>query len=283
MGIGRELHYREYGAGPPLVILHGLLGSSGNWHTLASTVFGERFRVLAVDLRNHGRSPHTEAISYELLVEDLTEFLDAQGIERTHLLGHSLGGKVAMAFALEHPERVDCLVVADMAPRAYPPNHQYILDALRAVDPASHGSRSDVDAALAEHISAAPVRQFLLKNLARDAGSGQYRWQMNLKTLYRDYDRLNEAIRADGAIGDDESPEASGAVGASAAFTGPALFVRGAHSDYVQDSDEENIRRLFPSAEITTIPGAGHWVHADAPQALGEAVTAFLQRPRAGG
>lgn len=256
--VGARLHFRRYGDGPALVVLHGFLGASGNWHSLSSNVFGEHFATFAVDQRNHGRSPHTEHIDYERMADDLRDFLDARDLTRAHVLGHSMGGKVAMQFALRYPERVDRLVIVDIAPEANAPRHRQILDALRAVDPGAAASRKEVDQQLARHLSSAPVRQFLLKNLAFDSSTRRYSWEMNLDVLEADYDRLNEAIWAD------------------APFDGPTLFVRGERSDYITSGNESGILQLFPRARIESISDAGHWVHADAPEAFGKVVLDFL-------
>lgn len=252
-----QLAYQRYGDGPPLIILHGLLGSGDNWQTLSRTAFAEYFTVFTVDLRNHGRSPHSEIFSYPAMVEDLTEFMDTHGLAAAHVIGHSMGGKAAMHLALAHPERVRRLVVVDIAPKTYPPQHTPIFDALRGLDLAAYGSRTEIDAALAEALPDKPVRSFLLKNLQRDA-EGRYSWQINLDGIYHNYPHLNGGVQADGT------------------FEGPTLFVRGGASPYVADADLEVIRRFFPHATLATIDGAGHWVHAENPQEFAEATLAFL-------
>jgi esterase len=254
-----ELYYKQHGEGPPLIILHGLLGASGNWHTLSSSVFGQHFTVYAVDQRNHGRSPHSDAFDYPSMVGDLEAFMDARGLDAAHVLGHSMGGKTAMHFALTHPDRVDRLVVVDIAPKPYPARHAVIFDALRSLDLAAYDARSAIDEALAERIASAPIRQFLLKNLSYDSDTSRYGWQMNLEGIYRGYDRINEGI-APGRT-----------------FDGPTLFVRGGASDYVEDGDAALIQQLFPRAEIVSVAGAGHWVHAEAPDAFARVVLDFLQ------
>ncbi|MDQ7041738.1 MAG: alpha/beta fold hydrolase [Rhodothermus sp.] len=257
-----ELAYRSYGVeGPPLLILHGLLGSSGNWHTLASKAFSPHFRVFTLDLRGHGRSPHARPIDYPTMAADVLAFMEAQGLKQAHVLGHSMGGKVAMELALGAPERVDRLVVVDIAPRAYEPRHRTILEALQAIDPVRYDSRQAIDQALATYIPEAPIRQFLLKNLQFDAATRRYTWQMDLKGLSRYYDRISAAI--------DNGRQ----------FTRPVLFVKGARSDYITENDLPHIRRLFPHARLVTIPAAGHWVHADAPDAFAREVLAFLTEP----
>lgn len=254
-----KLFYKEYGSGEPLIILHGLLGASGNWHTLSRNVFSEHFHVYTVDQRNHGRSPHGERFDYPAMANDVLELMDDQGIDAAHILGHSMGGKTAMFIATSHPDRVRKLIVADMAPRSYESGHDYILDALAHVDPADFESRDEIAAALGKHIGSPAVRQFLLKNLTLDKESGQYDWQMNLDAIRDNYDKVNVALPED------------------ARFDGPTLFVRGDKSDYVSDADREEIEQHFPKAVITTVKDAGHWLHAEQPDVFGQTVTKFLR------
>ena len=252
-----ELFYNSYGDdGPPLIILHGLLGANGNWHTLSRTALSDVARVYAVDQRNHGRSPHTSEMSYAHMAADVRGFIDRHDLGTAHLLGHSMGGKTAMQTALTYPELVDRLLVVDMAPRAYPPHHEELLEALADIDPSAYERREDIDAALAEDVPSRPVRQFLLKNL--DYDGDRYRWAMNLDALRAQYDALNAALPAEGS------------------FEGPTLFVRGGHSDYVSDADLPGIRDRFPNARLVTIDDAGHWVHADAADAVADVVVDFL-------
>jgi len=258
-----ELHYAEYGNdGPPLIILHGLLGAHGNWHTLSRTRFSEHSHVFAVDQRNHGESPHADQFDYDVMAEDTRAFIDRLNAGSGTLLGHSMGGKTAMQTALQYGSAVDRLIVVDMAPRSYPPLHKPIIDALQEIDPTTYEDRSAIDEALAKDVPSFAVRQFLLKNLRYDTGDGKYRWKMNLSVIANNYDRVNEAARSD-------EP-----------FEKPALFVRGADSTYVQDDDMDRIRTLFPQAELVTIEGAGHWVHADRPDELADTVDDFLSSTR---
>ena len=252
-----KLFYNQYGeSGPPLIILHGLLGGHGNWHTLSRTAFRQVARVYAVDQRNHGRSPHADRMDYPRMAADLRTFIDRHDLAPATLLGHSMGGKTAMQTALSHPGRVNALIVVDMAPKAYPPHHADLMDALAQIDPTTYEDRSAIDAALAEDVPSRSIRQFLLKNL--DYDSGTYTWRMNLDAIRAHYDDITAALPADST------------------FDGPALFVRGGRSEYVMDADLEGIRERFPNAELVTIEEAGHWVHADAPEALAEVVTDFL-------
>lgn len=252
-----DLFYNQYGQdGPPLIILHGLLGANGNWHTLSRTVFKEVATVYAVDQRNHGRSPHTDQMDYASMAADVRAFIDQHDLGRVSLLGHSMGGKTAMQVALSYPEVVDRLIVADMAPTAYEPRHTELLDALARIDPSTYDDREAIDAALAEDVPSRPVRQFLLKNLNYDGET--YTWTMNLDAIRAHYDNINAALPGDET------------------FDGPTLFVRGGASDYVSDEDLPAIRERFPAAELETIEGAGHWLHADSPDAFSDVVVDFL-------
>jgi len=253
-----ELFFRSYGSGHPLLILHGLLGASGNWHSLSKNVFSSEYRVLAVDLRNHGRSPHAETFSYEAMTEDLLELMDRESISSAHFLGHSLGGKTAMHFALEHSERVDGLIIADIAPVDYPNRHEALLATLEGLDLSRFSSRSEIDNALAERFSDASFRQFLMKGLHRTGES--FAWTFNLPSIIGGYSSLQEAVLG-------WQPH-----------EGPTLFIRGARSDYILDEHMMLIRTLFPYAEVETIEDAGHWIHADAPDRFADLVMKFLAR-----
>ena len=252
-----DLFYKEYGEGEPLLILHGLLGASGNWHSLSRNVFARYFQVYALDLRNHGRSPHETSFDYPSMVQDVKGMLDKAGIARANILGHSMGGKVAMWLALQHADRVNRLIVVDMATRAYPPHHQHIFEGLRSLDLTQYSSRTEVDRALASYVEQVPVRQFLLKNLASN-GSGSFSWKMNLESIYENYPKINEAVISDNA------------------FQNPSMFVKGGASSYIREEDQPGILKLFPQTQFVTIPNAGHWVHAEAPKPFSESVLNFL-------
>jgi esterase len=251
------LHFRTYGSGEPVIVLHGLFGSLDNWHTISMRL-SDRRQVYAVDLRNHGRSPHTPEMSYAAMAEDVRELLDDQQLETASLIGHSIGGKVAMQFGLSYPGRLEKLVVADIAPRAYPPHHEYIFRALLRLDPATFKARSEIERALASEIPDLALRQFLLKSLERDE-SGAFRWRLNLPALHAHYAELCADLPSDQTC------------------DRPALFLRGSESDYVRPQDEQRIRQLFPSASIQTLPGAGHWLHADVPEGFFRIVQEFLR------
>jgi esterase len=250
-----ELNYKSYGEGHPLIILHGLFGSLDNWYTLGKR-FGEFFKVFALDQRNHGRSPHSDTFNYPVMAEDLKEFMLNQDISSAYLLGHSMGGKTAMQFAVTYPEKVDKLIVVDIAPRPYPSQHSEIFDALYSLD-LSAGNRNEIDEALAERVPVSSVRQFLLKNLTRD-DSGSFKWKMNLDGIYKNYDEINRGLETD------------------LRFVKPALFIRGGNSQYIQQEDTTIIKNIFPEAKIATVAGAGHWIHAEAPNELFRLVIDFL-------
>jgi pimeloyl-ACP methyl ester carboxylesterase len=252
------LYSQEYGSGPPLIILHGLLGSLDNWHTVSKTL-GAFYRVFAVDQRDHGRSPHSDVFSYEAMSGDLREFFDHRHLTAAHVLGHSMGGKTAMQFALSYPERVERLIVVDIAPRAYSPLHDEIFDALLSLDLSHFSSRQEVETALAAKISDFAVRQVILKNLGRDE-SGAFQRKMNLPAIQRNYGEIARAIESNHP------------------FAKSTLFIRSSRSGYILDSDVPDIRRLFPQSQIVRIE-AGHWIHAEAPQEFLRIVLDFLGSP----
>ncbi|MBK6932205.1 MAG: alpha/beta fold hydrolase [Saprospirales bacterium] len=250
-----QLFFREFGQGSPVVILHGLFGFSDNWQTIAKALASHHL-VITPDLRNHGRSPHLPTHSYPEMADDLKAFLEQHWIFKTSLIGHSMGGKVAMHYALHHPDMVDKLVVIDIAPGPADDNHSAIFRSLLDLDLSQIHSRQEAEDVLKTRIPDAGVRQFLLKNITRHA-DGAYSWKMNLPVLWNTYPDILAGVSGD-------------------PFDKPTLFVRGSRSDYIKDSDFTFIKSLFPQAEIATIEGAGHWVHADQPGALLATVRTFL-------
>ncbi len=251
-----QLYFKESGQGQPVILLHGLFGSSDNWHTIAARL-AEKFHVFALDQRNHGQSPHSAEMEYPLMAADVDDFFAARGLENAMVIGHSMGGKTAMQLALQFPHRVQKLVVADIAPRAYAPAHDKIFAALLALDLAAFQNRTQMEEALAPEIPSLVLRRFLLKNLGRNPTGGFF-WKINLRGLAENYWRLREPV-----------------IGA-APFTGPTLFIRGGKSNYVQPEDEPLIREWFPAARIETIAEAGHWLHADKPEEFLRLVVEFL-------
>lgn len=240
-----QLHFKESGQGRAVILLHGLFGSSDNWHPIALRL-AESFHVFAVDQRNHGQSPHSDAMNYSLMAGDLETFMASRGLASAMVVGHSMGGKTAMQFALQFPERVEKLIVADMAPRAYAPAHEKIFAAQLALDLKSFATRPEIEDALAPEIPDLVLRRFLLKNLGRDA-AGEFFWKIHLRSMAENYPHLRAPV----------SPVRP--------FAGPALFIRGGKSNYLNPEDEPLIFEFFPQAKLQTIPGAGHWVHTEAP------------------
>ena len=249
------MSYTSQGAadGPPVVILHGLLGSSSNWRSIARRL-AERHTVYSLDLRNHGDSPHAESMSYAQMADDVRAFLDDRGIERAILIGHSMGGKTAMRLALTQPERVERLVVVDIAPTRSEHDHLPVLDVMAGLDVARIERRADAERLLEPHIADAGLRMFVLQNLV--SGAQGLRWRVNLDAII---DAMPELL---------EFP----VDGETRPFTGDTLFVRGARSDYIRAQDEAAIEALFPNAEIVTVADAGHWVHAEQPARFLEAL-----------
>jgi pimeloyl-ACP methyl ester carboxylesterase len=253
-----NLFFHVYGTGRPLVILHGLFGSSDNWHTVSKKLAG-KFTVFAVDLRNHGRSPHSETMTFETMAQDMKEFMQQHNLPSAFFLGHSMGGKIAMRLALNDPQLVDALIVADIAPRKYPAQHDYIFDAILGLDLPRYSSRKEIDEALSGTIPSLATRQLVMKNLTRDQ-PGEFRWKMNLEAIRKNYDGINDAITA-------HDP-----------FEKPTLFIRGARSAYIRPDDEEEIAKLFRSFHMKTIDNAGHWVHSDEPEEFVRSVLDFLEK-----
>jgi esterase len=251
-----KLFAKILGQGEPLVILHGLFGSLNNWNTLGQK-FAEDFTVFLVDQRNHGRSPHDPVHSYEVMAQDLLEFFEEHAISAAHLVGHSMGGKTAMEFALSHSDRVKKLVVVDMSPGATAPTHDTIFEALTSLHLGQFTSRESIDEALKRQIPDETVRQFLLTNLKRDEGGG-FAWKMNLDALNRNYGEMNRGIEN------------------GRKFQGRTLFLAGGNSSYVTEEDVSSIKALFPRVQFRSVPGVGHWVHAEAPDQFLTLVRDFI-------
>jgi len=253
------LHFQSLGEGPPLLILHGLFGSGANWRSIGRRL-ATHHRVLLIDARNHGGSPHAAGMSYPQLAADVRALLDSENIAQAALLGHSMGGKTAMQLALETPARVSHLMVVDIAPAYSHHSHLPIIAALRTLDLATLERRADADAALAAAIPDRGLRLFLLQNLV--ATERGWRWRLDLAALR---DAMPDLLGF-------PDPEPG------TRYPGPTRFVRGGRSDYLLPEHEPRIRALFPAARVITIPDAAHWVHAEQPARLIESLNAFLAR-----
>jgi esterase len=250
-----ELFYREYGQGEPLIILHGLFGSADNWMTQAR-MLSDRFHVFTVDQRNHGLSPHSSEQDYLAMTEDLNDFLSQRGLKQAIILGHSMGGKTAMNFALKYPAKVTKLIVVDIMPKAYPVHHDKILDGLKAMPLKTLTSRNQADEALSKYVDEADVRQFLLKNLAR-AQAGGFVWKINLTAIDQNIEEMTAGLVVSGE------------------YKGPALFIIGERSNYYAFGDENLIQKYFPNYKLVEME-TGHWVQAEKPKEFVDVVLDFL-------
>ncbi len=251
-----RLNFKKSGKGPPLLILHGLFGSGNNWKTIAKS-FIDHFEVYLIDLRNHGKSPHSDAFNYDFMAEDIGELLRYNGLERVNILGHSMGGKAAINFSLRNPDKVLKLVVVDIGIKEYPVKDTEMLEALMKMDFNKILTRQDADLCLEKAVSDFSVRQFLLQNLYWTKAR-KLAWKMNLKVLVEQIHEIGKPQFSD-------KP-----------FVNPCLFVVGSDSDYVLDEDKEGIDQVFTNYEIRSISGANHWVHIDKPKEFFEIVLEFL-------
>lgn len=252
------LYSKIEGQGKPLLILHGFLGMSDNWKTLGTQYANAGFEVHMLDLRNHGRSFHSEDFTYTAMAQDIYDYCQEHGLEKIDLIGHSMGGKVSMFFAMAHPDKLEKLIVADIAPRYYSAHHQDIMAALTAVDFSKKPSRSDVDDLMARYIPDFGTRQFLMKNLYW-VEPGQLGFRFNLDVFKRKLEQVGEALPADSVI------------------QVPTLFLRGGNSGYIGKQDEQDIAHHFPNSKVETIPNVGHWLHAENPAAFFEKTITFLK------
>ena len=262
-----KLFFRKEGSGPPLIIVHGLYGSSDNWINIGKRL-ADKYTVYMLDQRNHGRSPFADSHTYDDLRNDLLEFFEQHKIEKATLLGHSMGGKVAIWFAADFPEKVEKLVIADIAPKNYLLLkddsqfylHQNILLAMQEIDFSIIKSRNDVDDFMAEKIDNRQIRQFLLKNVVLDKDTKQYKWRVNAEVLYDYLEEIVSGVNKNWL--DDRTPITSY----------PVIFIRGMKSKYILPEDEILINNIYPDSRIIDITDAGHWLHAEQPQKFMEAV-----------
>lgn len=262
-----KLNYKELGQADlqPLLILHGVFGSLDNWLTLGRE-FAKKYRVFLIDQRNHGRSPHHEEMDYLVLSEDLHNFIQEHQLKNPLLIGHSMGGKVVMQYAINYPNSFDKMVVVDISPREYNvSHHDVILNGLQAIDVEQLSSRNEADEILSQYVEEKDVRMFLLKNLARTKNG--FEWKMNLPVLSESILKIGKGVV--------RSEEIETALDSNEQ---PILFIDGGESDYIQEKDIPVIKKHFPNAVIHTIEKAGHWVHAQAPKEFYDIVSDFLEK-----
>jgi pimeloyl-ACP methyl ester carboxylesterase len=252
-----KLEYRELGEGKPLMILHGLFGYSDNWQTHAKKL-ADYYRVILVDLRNHGRSSWSEEFSYQLMADDIFELCEELSLDEFILMGHSMGGKVAMQFAQQHENLLEKLVVVDIGIKEYPMHHEHILAGIHAVQLKDVDSRKDAEEQLSKHIESEGVKQFLLKNLYWKE-KGVLAWRMNVPVLER------------------EMPQILARLDVTERMV-PTLFIRGELSNYILDEDIASLEDAFPDSELITIENSGHWVHAESPTEFLESLLSFCLR-----
>jgi esterase len=252
-----ELYYQKTGNGHPLIILHGLFGMSDNWISIARKL-GEHYSVYLPDLRNHGRSPHHSIFTYVAMVDDLLEFMDTHELTTSHIMGHSMGGKVAMQFALDYPEKVDKLIIADIAPGAYHHSHDQLIDHMLDVNVSQYQSRSAIRLSLKEKIPDERILAFLLKNLHwKDKSS--LGWKVNLEVIKENMEEIFRQI-------DSAHP-----------FDKQTFFLKGELSKYITETHRTLIEKLFPHSQTKTIKGASHWLHAEKPVEFISMVEDFLK------
>ena len=251
------LHFKSVGEGDPIVILHGLFGSLDNWQTMARELSEQGYKVITVDLRNHGKSPHTDAISHELMANDVIGLIKQEHLNEVVLVGHSMGGKAAMQLAFIAPELISKLVVVDIAPKPYNPHHNTYFDAMLNLNLAKVESRKQASEELGKSIKNPVIKQFLLKNLDRKK-DGSYQWKFNLQSLHNNYQQLINGLQT------------------TATFEKPTMFVSGQLSDYISAADIGDIEALFPNSTVEIVAASGHWVHAEQPDAFKQVLLQFL-------
>jgi len=249
-----QLHYKQTGQGPHLILIHGLFGSFENLNVIARPL-SEFFTVTAIDLRNHGRSDHSDNMSYSDMHQDIIDLMAQLDINSAVFVGHSMGGKVAMQVALKMPHKVDKLVVLDIAPVKYSPRHDDVFKGLNAVSDANISSRQEADSVMSNYIIEPGVRQFLLKSLVKsDSG---FTWKFNLSILQTQYEQILSAPTGD-------------------AFSGKTLFIKGSNSEYITEDMRGSFLSLFPNCKAKVIHGTGHWLHAEKPAAVNKSITDFI-------
>ena len=229
-----------------ILILHGFLGSGDNWISVSRKLNDIGFTIHLIDQRNHGRSFHSEKFDYELMCEDLFNYIEYYNVINPILIGHSMGGKTAMRFSLKYPELIQKLIVLDTSPREYPVLHQAIIDSLKEIDLSIYNTRNSVDDKLKESIKQKDLRNFLMKNIYR-TNDGKLSFRFNLRSLSKNIGNIGKKIESDNQ------------------FNADVIFIKGENSEYINESDKESINILFPNSKFYIIPNAGHWLHVDNP------------------
>lgn len=252
------VNYKTFGdkSNPSLMIVHGLFGCLDNWMSLAK-IWATSFYVITLDVRNHGKSFHDSDMSFETICSDLINILDKESITKTHLIGHSMGGKIAMEFAANFPERLDKLIIADVAPYEYSPHHNDVFYMLEKVDLHMCESRHDTETQIRRYLDKNSIVQFMSKNITRNEETMKFEWKFNLPILKENYPYLIQRIPQKG-------------------FKGSVLFIGGEESKYISHSTSELIPDLYPNYELEFIRDAGHWLHADKPTEFYETVSKFI-------
>ena len=252
----KTLHYQQQGSGADIILIHGLLGSLENLNMVAKNL-KENYRVTNVDVRNHGLSFHKNSMTYKELAQDIVGLMNDIGIERSHILGHSMGGKIAMELALGHSEKVDKLIVADISPVGYPSHHAHIIEGLQSIDVEKIESRKDADNQLSQFVDEVGIRQFLLRNIV--ANDGKFTFKCNLDNIEQCYQDIMKGYQGDQN------------------FAGDTLFIKGGNSNYITTDHRNIINQLFPNSRAKIIQGAGHWLHAEKTIAFNKLVNDFLK------
>lgn len=250
-----ELFSKQQGQGEPIILLHGLFGSMSNLGILGRAL-SDTHEVHWLDMRNHGQSPHCNEMDFPSMAADVIHYMDQHQLAHAHILGHSMGGKIAMQIALTYPARVDKLIVVDIAPVAYPPRHDDVFQGLFAIRLAELTSRQTAESILAEYVTQADVRTFLMKNLTRSAGQG-FAWRMNLQAIFDNYDQISQALQGE-------------------PYRGSAFFIKGNQSAYLDKKYKQTVLDYFPNATLRIVDGAGHWLHAEKPETFNRIVLRHL-------
>lgn len=252
-----KLHYKHSGNGSVLIILHGLFGSLDNWQSIAKKL-AETFSVFSIDLRNHGKSEHTNIFSIPLMAADVFQFIADHHLNEVNIIGHSMGAKVALQMLNEKSSLIDKVMILDIAPKAYPRGHEQIFKAMFSLDLESLSSRNQADEQIKKWIPDVIVRQFILKNLNRYK-DGKFGWKINLDAIYKNYDEINKEVLFNNKVSNE------------------VLFVKGSESKYILDEDENKIKESLSNVKFIEVEGAGHWIHADKPDELIKIITHFFK------